>query len=340
MRFELDDDERALVELTSDVLRRERGQPDRIWKGLFEAGVLGAVLPESVGGSGLGAAEAGLVLQAVGKHAVPVPVLGTLFLGALPLAGCAGAEALLACVTEEGAALTAALGEPGQPFPTRPRTTAERSGSQIVVRGTKIQVPDLEQARHVVVSATLDGEPVVLSVPSNADGVSVGPKGRLGLDGVRADALLGGADLLERLQRYAAAGAAALGAGVLDGALELTVAHIGEREQFGRPIATFQSAAAQIADVSITARAMRLTATSACWRLGRDLESTLDCAVAGYWLGARALETVHTCHHLHGGIGVDMDYPLHRHYGLIKWLAGLLGGAATVNERMGQQVMA
>jgi hypothetical protein len=123
---------------------------------------------------------------------------------------------------------------------------------------------------------------------------------------------------LETVYQTAQVFACALGDGLLAGALALTRDHIERREQFGKPIATFQAAALQIADVYIGSRTMHLAALSAAWRLetGRDASSDVDTAVT--WLVQEVPAALRTCHHLHGGIGLDVTYPLHRYSAMVK----------------------
>jgi alkylation response protein AidB-like acyl-CoA dehydrogenase len=123
------------------------------------------------------------------------------------------------------------------------------------------------------------------------------------------------------LQRFATACVCAYGDGLVAGALDLTAAHIRTREQFGKPLATFQAVAQQIADVYIASRTLHLAAWSAISQLTDG-----DLAVAAYWLAEEALPALHTCHHLHGGLGVDASYALHRYYSATKDLVRLLGG--------------
>jgi alkylation response protein AidB-like acyl-CoA dehydrogenase len=132
---------------------------------------------------------------------------------------------------------------------------------------------------------------------------------------------------LQDLYRLAAVGAAALGDGAVAGALELTAGYVGQREQFGRPLATFQAVAQQIADVYITSRTLHLAALSAAWRLADGLDADEDLAVAAYWLAEEGPAALRTCHHLHGGIGIDIEYPLPRYSALISDLVRFSGGA-------------
>lgn len=203
--------------------------------------------------------------------------------------------------------------------------------------GTKTSVPYATQASRVLVTATTpDGVGVFLLDP-HGEGVtatsaptSIGaaehsltltdaPADLLGTDTTGATAAA--------LRDNGVAGALALGSGALAGALELTTEHLRTRHQFGKPLATFQAVAQQIADVYIAARTVELSTTSAVWRLATGGDAAEDIDVATYWLTAEALPAVRTCHHLHGGLGVDVTYPLHRYYATLKDLARFLGGA-------------
>jgi 3-oxo-4-pregnene-20-carboxyl-CoA dehydrogenase alpha subunit len=148
------------------------------------------------------------------------------------------------------------------------------------------------------------------------------PEHTVTLDGTPGEPLCTTVDL----QRLSIAGACAYGDGLLAGALDLTASHVRTREQFGKPLATFQAVAQQVADVYIASRTLHLAAWSAIWRLADGRDPDDDLAVAAYWLTEEALPALHTCHHLHGGVGVDASYPLHRYYSATKDLVRLLGG--------------
>ena len=154
------------------------------------------------------------------------------------------------------------------------------------------------------------------------------PEYALELDHAPVEGMLGGPDCVRDLYQLAVAGACALADGVVAGALALTRDHVASREQFGRPLAAFQAVSQQIADVYIASRTMHLAALSACWRLGGDLDAAADLEVARYWCAEQAPRSVRLCHHLHGGIGMDVTYPLHRFSSLAADLARFLGGAA------------
>lgn len=315
MDFELDDTQREIARLAADVLGRESDTP---WKALGEAGLLSLAVPERLGGDGLGVLETAVLLTEVGRRAADVPALATLALGVLPIVRHGTPEqqdALLPLVTEQHAVLTAALSEPSAPLPATPGTTAGPDG----ISGVKINVPHAGEARRILVST----DSGVFVVDPAQPGVSISD-GTVRLERARGEELKGSA---ADLRRFALAGACAVADGVLAGALDLTVRHVGTRHQFGKPLATFQAAASQVADVYIAARTLHLATLAACWSLD---DSDLD--TAAYWLTAEALPAVHTCHHLHGGLGLDITYPMHRYYGMAKELTRFVGG---VEHRLG-----
>jgi len=137
------------------------------------------------------------------------------------------------------------------------------------------------------------------------------------------------------------AGACALADGAVAGALALTRDHVAARQQFGRPLAAFQAVSQQVADVFIASRTLHLAALSACWRLAREGgrgggrgDAAGDLDVAAYWCAEHAPRAVRTCHHLHGGLGMDVTYPLHRYSALVGDLVRFLGGADYRLERL------
>ena len=152
------------------------------------------------------------------------------------------------------------------------------------------------------------------------------PEYTLRMDHAPVEGMLGGADCVRDLYQLATAGACALADGAVAGALDLTREHVATRRQFGRPLAAFQAVSQQIADVYIASRTMHLAVLAACWKLDAGLDASADVRVAGYWCAARAPAAVRICHHLHGGLGMDATYPLHRFSSLVADLVRYLGG--------------
>lgn len=369
MDFTPDETQRAAAELAAGVLARTADAADGdaatadAWRGLADAGLVALTVPERLGGDGLGAAEMAAVVREAGRAGSRVPAVAALALGLTPLAQLGGAERcadLLRAVAAGDALLTAALHEPSSPMTESPATTATAAAATSEtwrLDGVKTAVPLGAEAERVLVPATLAGGSVgVFLLDPSVPGVHVSPaptasgmpEASLRLDGAEVGPPLGESGGSERLDergepghalrtlhRYALAGAAAFGDGLLAGALGLTTTHLATREQFGRRLATFQAVAQQVADVYVASRTVHLAAESAVWRLGTGRNADSDLEVAAYWLAEQAPVAMATCHHLHGGVGVDQTYPLHRYSSLLKDLVRGIGGTSLRLDRVG-----
>jgi 3-oxocholest-4-en-26-oyl-CoA dehydrogenase beta subunit len=324
------------------------------WVELAKAGLLGIALPENVGGSGLGFVALCRLLEEVGRTVAPVPVLPTVVLGALPIAQF-GTDAqkhqYLAGVVAGDTVLTTALVETGSDA-LHPTTTARPDGDGWRVDGVKTCVPAGLVADRVLVpsSAGDDGAIVVLIVDPSSSGVtrerqdttSGIPEARLELDGVQVAGsdVLGDADtgaaIVDWVVERATAALCAVATGVCEQALKMTAEYTKTREQFDRPIATFQAVGQRAADAYIDTEAIRLTALQAAWRLEEGLPAASEVAVAKFWAADGGQRVVHAAQHLHGGIGVDRDYPLHRYFLWAKELELTLGGATPQLLKLGE----
>jgi 3-oxo-4-pregnene-20-carboxyl-CoA dehydrogenase alpha subunit len=308
--FTLGETQQAVADLAAQVLTG----PDP-WKALAQAGLLDA---------DLGVLELAVLLTEIGRRAPSMQALASLMTGALPLIrwghpdpGVASGELIL----------TAAIREPSDPAPDPP-ATALANGR---LTGTKIGVPYAAEAYRILVPASsgvalLDprAEGVTLTRTPSSTGE---PEYTLQLDQARVESELGGPECRQDLYQLAVAGACALADGAVAGALALTRDHVATRRQFGRPLAAFQAVSQQIAEVYIASRTMHLATQAACWRLGEGHDATADLDVAGYWCAEQAPRSVRLCHHLHGGLGMDVTYPLHRFSSLVSDLVRFLGGA-------------
>jgi alkylation response protein AidB-like acyl-CoA dehydrogenase len=364
MDFALDQTQREIAEVAVGVLDRAAGRTEAEgWQAIVDGGLIALALPEAWGGDGLGLPGAAVVLTEVGRRAAAHPVLATLALGALPLARHgtpAQQEALLPRVAKEGLVLTAALHEPSRPLPERPRTIARRDGDRFLVSGTSVLVPYADRADRVLVPVSIAGGGTGLLIVDPGDpGVRLGPAPSSGhepyhhmvLDDVPvppAELVGGNTDgtAVRDLYRIAVVAAALLADGLLAGALALTAGHVTQRQQFGRPLATLPTVAQQLADVYVSSRTLHLAAWSACWRLDRvgaldrldRLDPARDSAVAAFWVAEQLPGALAVCHHLHGGLGVDRSYPLHRFSAAATELSRLVGGPERGLERLGDEL--
>lgn len=211
-------------------------------------------------------------------------------------------------------------------------------------------------ARLALVPARLDGDDSeggtgVFCVPTGADGLVIEPvevttgrtEARFGFDGVTVEAgdRLGGADadgaeVADFIELRTSAGLCMLMAGAARAAIELAAAYTKQRHQFDRPIATFQAVSQRAGDSYIDAEAITLTAHQAAWRIAVGLEARHQTAIAKYWASEGGFRVVHAAVHVHGGVGVDRDYPLHRHFLLARWAELALGHAETQLATLGR----
>ena len=302
------------------------------WAALASAGLLSLAVPQEHGGEGLGLAEVAVLLRETGARAVHLPVWETLCCGALTVAATGSREQrdrVLPGVADGSTILTPALREVGAGIPERPGTTY-RDGR---VTGRKIAVTYADSAALLLVPALRDGVAVVALVDPKGEGVTLLESGSSSgmathtvvLEDAPAD-LLGG-EAARILREHAIAGLCLTAAGVVAGARDLTASYVKGREQFGRKLAEFQAVAQQIADVYVASRMIALAADNAAWRIGEGLEVADDLAVAAYWTATEGPAALHTCHHLHGGMGVDVTYPLHHYFSWVTDIAHALGGS-------------
>jgi alkylation response protein AidB-like acyl-CoA dehydrogenase len=327
----------AVAEVARSALSGDVGEVE--WKSLAAAGLTALPVPTAYGGDGLGPADLAPLLTEAGRRAVELPIWETLWCGALLLASHGSEEqqqAHLPRIASGDSLLVPALAEPGTGM-TGPTSTRYAEGR---VSGRKIAVAWAEAAT-LLVPATGPAGPVVCLVDPTAVGVTLvagasssgAPRPTVVLDDAPAE-VLPGAKAVERLQALALAGLAVRGAGLVAGALELTADYVKARRQFGRALAEFQAVAQQVADVYIDSRLLTLAADNAVRRVDRGLPAGDDLAVAAYWTAARALPSLHVCQHLHGGMGVDVTYPLAAYFSQVTDLTHLLGGPQLCLEQV------
>jgi alkylation response protein AidB-like acyl-CoA dehydrogenase len=342
--------------VTTQRLEQVESTDDRIdhelWKDLAAAGLLGVCIPEAQGGSGLGITELSIILEEVGRAVAPVPVYSTLVLGALPIAeygSDAQREALLPGVVSGEIILTGALQEPHNADPMAPGTTASQSGDGWVLSGTKLCVPAADAATVVLVPAKVGNDIALFLVDPHADGVSLEPvemtnreiQYLMTLDNVKvpASAVLGedenGREMLHWITQRATTALCAMQTGVVDRAVRMTAEYATTREQFERPLAAFQAVSQRAANAYIDVEAVKLTTMAATWRLSEGLEAEEAISIAKFFAAEAAQRAVHTAQHIHGGVGVDLSYPLHRYFIWAKQLELTLGGGTQQLLRLG-----
>lgn len=369
MDFAFSDEQTELRDLSRRILS-ERVTPERLteleaegagvfdrdlWRELADAGLLGAGLPAEHGGGGAGLLGLLPVLEELGRHVAPVPFVPTVVQAGLTLVDHGTDEqraAWLPRIVAGDAVLTAALEEPGGLEPADPRTRAVPDGDGYRVTGEKHVVPYGAEAAAVLVPAATDDGVVLLLLDPGSDGVTLTaqvttnrqPVATLELAGVRvpaADVVAApgrAADAVRDLVERGAAAWCAVQAGVCQSALRAISSHTAQRHQFGKPIAEFQAVAQRAADAFIDAEMVRLTARQAVFRLSQGWPATPEVHSAKFWAGDGGMRVVHAAMHLHGGLGVSTDHPLHRRFLWAKQVEHSLGTPTRELVRLGRRL--
>lgn len=312
-----------------------------LWSKLIDADILSTCAPEALGGGGFGVLEQSAVLVALGRQLSAVPYLESVVLGAGALAEF-GSDALQQewarpAISGQKIITVALDGEMGQ-GPVQ-ATASGLTGSRTLVAYGPV-------ADAFLVPAETDSGTKVYLVAKDDAGVSVsaldttghGSVAQLELQGVEAARVIGDEAVLAWLTTHAALGRSAFQLGVLERALELTSEYAREREQFDRPIGSFQAVSSRLADGYIDVKALRLTLTQAAWRLSEGLPADVDVSSAAFWAADAGHRVAHTAVHVHGGVGIDMDHPVHRYFLAAKQTEFAVGSATGQLLRIGREL--
>jgi len=341
----LTDDQKMLQETTASFLREE-GSPAKqlrhwrdtgctdgygtaLWKQFGELGLTGICIPEEQGGLGLGAVEAALVLEEIGRNLTPSPFLTTAVVGARAIAGTAHAERWFPGILSGETVLALAIEESRRHAPEQTALSAERRGNGFLLNGAKQFVVHGNSADMVLTVARTAGSPgeieglTLFAVPKGAvevDSVTLADSSkaaRMNFDNVEldADAVVGEVDggwtPLSRALNAGRAGAAAELVGVAAGATAMTVDYLKQRKQFGKLIGEFQAlqhrAAHLYGEIEI-ARAAVLKAAELVDSGGDKAE--LMVAVAKAKAAAVSKLAVQEGVQMHGGIGMTDEHDI------------------------------
>lgn len=354
MDFSFTETQNDAAELAATIFKNEctperlkvadKGRFDRgLWSKLADAGLLGLSVPEADGGAGLGLLELSSILVEAGRVVAPAPLASHL---PSTLAIAAFGDDATKAAWLEGAisgekVVTAAVSEEREHLPAKPVTTATAEGDAWHVTGVKSVVPaGAAAALFLVPASTPDGVGVFLVQPG--DGVTVvsqrisdgGEVARLELEGAPATKL-GGSEVATWLGQRLTLAAAAYELGVVRGALDLTAAYAKTREQFQRPIGTFQAVSQRLADGYIDILGTDLMLWQAAWRLEEGLDAEKEVAGVKLWAADTGHRVAHTTVHVHGGVGIDMDGEAHRYFTTGKLGEFLLGGTTDQARKIG-----
>jgi acyl-CoA dehydrogenase len=375
MDFNFDEEQKAVQQavegifsglVTPERVQRVEATEDRIdrelWAELARADLVGLSIPEAYGGGGYGMVELAILLEGQGRSVAPIPLWATVALGAMPIAEF-GSEALRSAVLPRvvsgdlvlSAALAGVADDIARGGPGRPTVAGKSGPDGLVLTGRAFAVPYGHVADRVLVPVSLDDGTVIAVIDPKAAGVTVERAvttnreihPHLHLDGVvvATDDLLAGGDpaaghdVLFWILNRAWTGLCALQVGVTEAAVAQTAEYLNTREQFGRPLSTFQGTMLRAADAAIDTESIRVTMWQAAWRLDHGLDADLAVSVASWFASEAGQRAVHATQHLHGGMGADIEYPIHRYFLWGKQIELLLGPPSAQLARLGRQVV-
>lgn len=329
-----------------------------LWSTLAEAGLLGVAIDEQYGGMGFGYTELALFIEEIGRSIAPVPVISHLVSAALPVQKFGSdelKERLLPGAVNGQSLLTSALMEENNEDPSSPLlTTAVAEGGGFKLSGSKTCVPLASQAKRILLSAKTDDGVIVVLLDPAAEGVTLQPlkvstyepQYQLLLDNVSVaatDVLVAadqGAAAMHWIAERTTAALCAHQTGVTDKSMRMTASYTAERKQFGVPVATFQAVGHRAANCFIDVECLKLNTYQAISRLNSEIDATTEVMIAKIWAGDVGHRVSYASQHLHGGMGIDRDYPLWRYCLSARHNEMMLGSSASQLAALGQRIAA
>ena len=370
MDFRFTEDQQSIQELSRKIFETEVSEDSwkeleksgewlhrPVWSALGQAELLGIALPAEYGGGGMGLVELGILLKEQGRVAAPIPLMQSVGVAGMAIAEFGQDEMktrLLRKIASGESIVSAALAAGASFDPTSPNVEATRDGDDYLLTGVCSCVAALPLAEFVLVPAKTAAGVGLFLVDPKGDGATVEAQtttsfeaqGILNLSGAKVGVndLVGeitpdGSQLQWMVERSWAC-ICALQWGIAEKQLEMLAEFSRNRQQFGQPIGAFQAVSQRAGDAYIDLQAMAVTAQQALWRLAEGREALAEVMIAKYWSAQGGHRIAASAQHIHGGMGVDCDYPLYRYSLLARQLELTLGGANQMLARLGGHLAA
>ena len=346
MDFDFSEEEQAISDLTQQIfedkvthehlrsLTKSKENFDReLWLSLAETGVVGATIYKEFQGAGLSFLGVTALLEKVGKYAAPIPALETIVTGAMPIQefGTENQKAELLPKIAEGKLIA---------------TTALITSDEVTVEESRVSgsfdFVSYGLEADILLVPTASG---VFIIKRSDTGVSMEPRetttgysqAKLTMNNVDTQQLgtVSCEDFTAWLSLRIDSAICSIMAGACEASLGLASEYTKVRQQFDRAIATFQAVSQRAGDAYIDTEAVRLTSRQAAWRISAGLPSAEQVAIARWWASEAGFRVVHAATHLHGGVGVDRDYPLHRYFLMARQLELMMGNSEEQLEKLG-----
>ena len=325
----------------------------KLWLDLAQAGLLATALDEKYGGSALGFETLALLFEELGRTVAPVPLVPVLT-SAYVLQKYASDEVCqryLPAVAKGETMISAALLEPANDNAENPKVFAQHSDDNWSLSGVKSAVPFAASCDAIIMPANTATGLAVFILNPNTDGVVLEsqictagePQYLLTADNAKVQLLASGDAaivMVKALVEHMSAALCAMAIGLTDKMMRMTASYAGEREQFGVPIATFQAVGHRAADCYIDIECLRLTAQQAISLLEQDSDATEAVMIAKIWTGDVCHRVSQASQHLHGGVGIDRDYPLFRYCLWARQIELSCGNSSALTQALGNRIAA
>ena len=321
--------------LVRELENDRQGFTEELWRQVSSLGWTGIPFPEQYGGTGGSFLDLAVLIEEMGRALLPAPYFATVVLGGLTVLDAGNDDqkrALLAGVCAGTVRLTLALTEPSATTEAWGiATTASASGDGYIINGAKLFVPDAHAADTIIVVARTmpagdDPEAgiTLFLVPARAGGVAIEQISDIGnerlcevrLDGVAVpnDAVLGevgkGWPVIERTLARATAAHCVQMVGGAEAVLDMTVAYVKQRTQFGRPVGSFQAVQHHCANMATDVEGARHIAYQAAWAISEGQPARREVAMAKAWCSGAYQRVCSLGHQCHGAIGFTMEHNL------------------------------
>jgi len=317
-----------------DMEEDERGYSPEVWKKMADQGWQGLIVPEQYGGTGLGFLDLIVLLEEFGRALVPGPFIPTVVLGAIPILEAGSEEQkqeYLPRIASGDLIMTMAFTEPSARFDAEGvETAAKKDGTDYVLNGTKLFVPDANVADMLIVVARQPDSKAeqgisLFLVDAKAQGVSIetlktiasDKQCEIKLENVRVPAknLLGaegqGWQIMKTLLQKATVAECAYLVGLAQMDFEISVNYAKERVQFGRPIGSFQAIQHKAADMVTDVDGARFIMYRAAWSVAEgEPDAEMNVHMAKAWCSDATRRVVAHGQQIHGGIGFTKDYKI------------------------------
>jgi alkylation response protein AidB-like acyl-CoA dehydrogenase len=338
------------------MVKDEKGYTPELWKKMQEMNLMGLSLPEQYGGVG-DFLDLTVVLEEMGRACFLTPYFSTVVLAAGVIMEAGSDEQkkqYLTAIAEGKKIATLALTEAMAKYtPDAVQVKAAQQGSDFIIDGTKLFVPDAQSADYIICAArTADTQAgiTLFFVEAEAPGLSVKPLQTIGGDKqaevifsnvkVPADNVLGGVNkgwghIEKALQRANIARCAEM-VGLAEQALKLTLDYAKERIAFGHPIGAFQSIQHRCADMLMDIESSKFVTYQAAWKINGGLDAAKDVALTKAWVSQACRRVMASAHQVHGAIAFTEDHILHYYTKLARSHEYSFGGADYQFEKLAE----